>query len=45
MKKNQLFPCKYTYNTLVDLSVNLNRFELANNLFEEMKARGLQADQ
>jgi len=45
MKTNRLYPCKYTYNTLVDLSVNLNKFELASTLFKEMKARGLTADQ
>lgn len=45
MKNNKLYPCKYTYNTLVDLSVNLNKFDLAFNLYNEMKLRNLKADQ
>jgi len=45
MKTNRLYPCKYTYNTLVDLSVNLNKYDLAQQLFKEMRSSGLTADQ
>lgn len=45
MKRNNLIPCKYTYNTLVDLAVNLNKIDLAYNIIDEMKSNNIIPDQ